>query len=55
MEIRFESDREKFEIFFEPWEERYVTGKHLMPFSTEAEWLEYVKKNRKQGDTRIIE
>jgi hypothetical protein len=53
-EIRFESDREEFEIYFEPLEERYVTGKHLMPFATEAEWLDYVKKNRKPGDTRII-
>jgi len=53
-EIRFESDREEFEIYFEPWGERYVTGKHLMPFATEAEWLDYVEKNRKPGDTRII-
>ncbi len=54
-EISFQSDHEEFEIFFEPWEERYVTGKHLMPFSTEAEWLEYVRENRQPGDTRVIE
>jgi hypothetical protein len=54
-EISFESDHEEFELFFEPWEERYVTAKHLMPFSTESEWLDYVEKNREAGDTRVIE
>ena len=53
-EISFNSDHEDFEIFFEPWEEKYVTGKYLMPFETEAEWLEYVKGNRQPGDTRVI-
>jgi hypothetical protein len=54
-EVNFESDHEGFELFFEPWEERYVTAKHLMPFTTESAWLEYVEKNRKPFDTRVIE
>jgi hypothetical protein len=54
-EISFENDHEEFELYFEPWEERYVTAKHLMPFTTESEWLEYVEKNREPGDTRVIE
>lgn len=54
-EIRFNKEHEDFEIFFEPWEEKYIVAKPLMPYDTEAEWLDYVKKHRKPGDTRVIE
>ena len=53
-EINFNNEHEEFELFFEPWEEKYVTAKYLMPFTTESEWLEYVGKNREPGDTRVI-
>jgi hypothetical protein len=54
-EIRFNKDCESFEIFFEPWEEKYVTARPLMPYATEAEWLEYAEAHRLPGDTRVIE
>jgi hypothetical protein len=54
-EIKFTKDHESFEIFFEPWEEKYVTAKPLLPYATEAQWLEYVRKHRSPGDTRVIE
>jgi hypothetical protein len=54
-EIRFHNEHEKFEIFFEPWEEKYIVAKPLMPYDTEIEWLNYVKKHGNPGDTRVIE
>ncbi len=54
-EIRFTREKESFELFFEPWEEKYVAARSLLPYATEAEWLEYVRKHRLPGDTRIIE
>jgi len=51
-EIRFTKDHEDFEIFFEPWERKYVPG-HLMPNATEEEWLDYIKDKRGQMDTRV--
>ncbi len=54
-EIKFKEDCESFDIFFEPWEEKYVTARPLMPYATEAQWLEYAEQNRKPGDTRVIE
>ena len=35
-EIRFSSAHESIELFFEPWEEKYVTAKPLLPYATEA-------------------
>jgi hypothetical protein len=54
-EIHFTSDHQSFELFFEPWEEKYVTAKPLLPYATEAQWLEYVRKHRAPGDTRVVE
>ncbi len=54
-EIKFTKAHESFEIFFEPWEEKYVTAKPLLPYATEVQWLEYIRKHRIPGDTRVIE
>ena len=55
-EIKFTTEHESFELFFfEPWEEKFVVAKGLLPYTTEAEWLEYVRKRRAPVDTRVIE
>lgn len=38
-EITFTKEHESFEIFFEPWERKYVP-EHLMRHGTEEEWME---------------
>jgi hypothetical protein len=55
MPVHFNQDCEPFELYFEPWELGFVTPKNFFPYSTEIEWLDYVKMNRQPGNTRVVE
>lgn len=52
-EIKFTREHETFEIFFEPWERKYIPG-HLMKQGTEEEWMEKMNKGTKNESTRVL-
>jgi hypothetical protein len=54
-EIPFTSDREEFELRFEPVGTRYVSRRGWLPYATEEEWLAYIADHRSEDDTRIVD
>jgi len=53
-EIKFTREHETFEIFFEPWERKYIP-EHLMKKATEEEWMESMNKGKKNENTRVLQ
>lgn len=53
-EIKFTHEHESFEIFFEPWERKYIP-EHLMKKATEEEWMESMNKGKKNENTRVLQ
>jgi hypothetical protein len=55
MPVSFARETEAFELEFTPRGTPYVGRKGWMRYPREEDWLAEVKKNRKPGDTRVIE
>ena len=53
--IRFHESEERFRLRFEVMNTKYVSRKGWLPYATEREWLEYIDRNKKPKDTRVIE
>jgi hypothetical protein len=54
-QLAFETDRVEFTFRFEPVGTHYVSRPGWLPYTTDAEWLEYVEKHRRPDDTRVVE
>lgn len=53
--VHFAGDTVRFELDFEPWNLGLVAPRGLLPYATEEEWRDYMRRARKPGDTRVFE
>lgn len=44
-----------FALRFAPWESNWVAPKGLLPYATEQEWRDHMRKTGKPGDTRVYD
>lgn len=54
-EIHLATDNENFDLHFEPLVTKYVSRPGWLPFSTEEEWLDYIKETHGSDDPRVID
>ncbi|MHB0935348.1 MAG: hypothetical protein ACYDCO_23045 [Armatimonadota bacterium] len=52
--VQFSEETAEFELCFEPWELGLVAPVGLLPYATEQEWREYMRRTGKD-DTRVYE
>jgi hypothetical protein len=53
--VRFQKEKEPFELAFELMETPNVSRQGWLPYTTEAEWLAYLAEHKDHGSTRVIE
>jgi len=53
--VAFDSETKDFAFEFEKWDFQTLSPRGHIPYSTEQEWLDYMRENYKKQDTRVFE